>query len=620
LASRRCPQATKKLQYLICNIGIASPAAAGQHHNVKNPKNMRDPVVDEIKQRINIVEVIQEYLPLKKAGTNWKGLCPFHSEKSPSFMVSEDRMMFHCFGCGEHGDVFTFLMKQEGYEFPEVLKLLADRAGVKIERRDPKIAHERNLLSEIADISSRFYQKVLTDSPQAETAREYLTKRALKNETATAFGIGFAPDGWENLCNFLNKRGYKDEDIINSGLALRSTNGRGIYDRFRKRVMFTIRNAQGQVVGFTGRLLPEDEKKPDAGGKYVNTPESALYHKGSVLYGLDQAKQEIKKQDLAVLVEGNMDVVSSHQAGIRNVIAASGTALTDDQLRLLGRYTRRLAVAFDADAAGDSAAKKGIIAALRAGFLVKVIIIPEGAGKDPDDCVRKDPQLWRQAIEKAIDVIDFLVQSARAKFDLRGLEGKRSTVEQILPIIAEVGDPVVAAHYLKVLSEAVGIPEDVIRSQLPKPVAPRSSGPPTASQQPTTQLSRQRMLSERLLAIYLTDPKVRPEVQNNLKTEYLEGDDLKDLYGWALAGYTQNIISLPAPREDRAKELAEILPLKLDVEQADEPLEEAKNILNILASLRRQAVRERLETEMRVAEKLGDVARIEELTKAFKEL
>jgi DNA primase len=578
---------------------------------------MRDPVVDEIKQRINIVEVIQEYLPLKKAGTNWKGLCPFHSEKSPSFMVSEDRMIFHCFGCGEHGDVFTFLMKQEGYDFPEVLKLLADRAGVKIERRDPKIAHERNLLSEIADISSRFYQKVLTDSPQAETARQYLAKRALKPETIAAFGIGFAPDGWESLCNFLNKRGYKDEDIINSGLALRSVNGRGVYDRFRKRVMFTIRNAHGQVIGFTGRLLPEDEKKPDAGGKYVNTPESALYHKGSVLYGLDLAKYEIKKQDMVVLVEGNMDVVSSHQAGIRNVIAASGTALTDDQLRLLGRYTRRIAVAFDADAAGDSAAKKGIVAALRAGFLVKVIVIPEGAGKDPDDCVRKDPDLWRKAIAGAIDIIDFLVVSSRAKFDLHALEGKRAAVEQILPIVAEVGDPVVAAHYLKVLSEAVGIPEDIIRSQLPKA---RDSKPTSHEPRATSQLSRHRMLSERLLAIYLTDPKVRPDVQNGLKSEYLDGEELKDLYGWAMAGYTGNIISLPAPREELAKELAEILPLKLDVEPADEPLNEVKDILNILASLHRQAVRERLETEMRDAETIGDVARIEELTRAFKEL
>ncbi len=592
---------------------------------------MRDPIIEEIKQRINIVEVIQEYLPLKKAGTNWKGLCPFHSEKSPSFMVSEDRMMFHCFGCGEHGDVFTFLMKQEGYDFPEVLKLLADRAGVKIERRDPKIAHERNLMREIVELTSRFYQKVLTDSPQAEAARQYLSKRELKPETIRAFGIGYAPEGWETLCNFLNKHGYKDDDIINAGLALRSVNGRGVYDRFRKRIMFSIRNHQGETLGFTGRLLPEDEKKPDAGGKYVNTPETGLYNKGgdvnkealigfrTLLFGLDLARQDIKKNDLAVLVEGNMDVISSHQAGIRNVVAISGTALTDDQLGRLGHYTKHLAVAFDADTAGANAAKKGIVAALRNGFIVKVIVIPEGAGKDPDDCVRKDPLLWKKAITEAVDIIDFLIANVRLNNDLRSVDGKKEAIKQILPIIAEVGDPVVQAHYLKVLSETVGIPDDVIRSQLPKRGNAEAS-PRQTDAEAKPRLSRTRMLSERLLAIYLTDPKVRPEVQNGLKSEYLEGEELKDLYGWALAGYTQNIISLPAPREERAIELAEILPLKLDVEPAAEPLNEVKDILNILASLHRQAVRERLETEMRDAETIGDVARIEELTRAFKEL
>ncbi len=578
---------------------------------------MRDPIIEEIKQRINIVEVVQEYLPLKKAGTNWKGLCPFHGEKTPSFMVSEDRMIFHCFGCGEGGDVFTFLQKMEGYEFPEVLKLLADRAGVKIERRDPKIQHERNLLGEVAELASRYYQKVLTDSPQAETAREYLANRALKPETIKTFGIGFAPDGWETLCTFLAKRGYRDDDIINSGLALRSVNGRGVYDRFRKRIMFTIRNTHGQVVGFTGRLLPEDEKKPEAGGKYVNTPESALYHKSLVLYGLDMAKQEIKRADLAVLVEGNMDVVSSHQAGIRNVIAASGTALTDDQLRLLGRYSRRIAVAFDADAAGDSAARKGIVAALRAGFLVKVIVIPAGAGKDPDDCVRKDPELWRNAITNAIDIIEFLVASSRAKFDLRSIEGKKSTVGQIAPIIAEVGDPVVRAHYIKVLAEAVGIPEDVILGQLPKAHGQRAtSDEPRA----TSQLSRQRLLSERLLALYLVHANTRAAIHDGLKIEYLDGQDLKDLYAWSLSGYDQNNELPPAPREDRAPELAEILPLTLDVEPVTEPIAEAKEILNNLASLRRQAERERLEAEMRAAEKIGDLARINEITNFFKEL
>jgi DNA primase len=585
---------------------------------------MHDPVIDEIKQRINIVEVVQEYLPLKKAGANWKGLCPFHGEKSPSFMVSEDRMIFHCFGCGEGGDVFTFLMKMEGYDFPEVLKLLADRAGVKLERRDPRIQHERNLLGEITELSSRFYGKVLEESPQAETARQYLKNRALKPETIRMFGIGFAPDGWETLCNFLAKRGYKEEDIINSGMALRSVNRRGIYDRFRKRVMFTIRNAHGQVIGFTGRLLPEDEKKPDAGGKYVNTPESALYHKGSVLYGLDLAKQEIKRADLAVLVEGNMDVVSSHQAGIKNAIAASGTALTDDQLKLLGRYTHRLAVAFDADAAGDSAAKKGIVAALRNGFLVKVIAIPPELGKDPDDLVRKDPEFWKQAIANAKDIIVFLVQSAKEKFDLRTIEGKKSAVAQIIPIIAEVNDPIAAAHYVKVLSEAVGIPDDVIRGQLPVKLKQPSSGqvaePTTNNQQPTTALSRERMLSERIMAIYLVFENIRPIIHDLLKHEYLEGEDLRGLYAERLLSYNQINNSNPATRDEQAPGLLAVLPLLLDNSPVEDPAEETKKIIHDLSELYRQNERKRLETEMRDAEAVGDFARISELMKLFKEL
>jgi len=593
---------------------------------------MRDPIVDEIKQRISIVEVVQEYMPLKKAGASWKGLCPFHNEKTPSFIVTEDRMRFHCFGCGEGGDVFTFLQKLEGYEFPEVLKLLADRAGVKLPLRDPRVAHERNLLSEINDLASRFYQKVLAESPQAEIARQYLEKRALKPETIRAFGIGFAPDGWETLANVLAKRGYKDEDIIASGLALRSVNTRGIYDRFRKRIMFTIRNAHGQPIGFTGRLLPEDEKKPDAGGKYVNTPETPVYHKGSVLYGLDLAKQEIKRLNLAVLVEGNMDVVSSHQAGVRNVIAVSGTALTDDQLRLLSRYTRRLAVAFDADDAGIAAAIKGIIPALRNGFIVKVIVIPEGAGKDPDDCVRNNPELWKKAIADSADLMDFMLKVARSRFDLHSAEGKKSCVEQLAPIIVEVADPVVQAHYAKTLAEAVSLPEEIIRGELVR-IAKKSgrgaslpAGTETSSKSveagaaPAKILSRRRLLAERVLAIYLAHQSLRRAIEDRLKPEYLDDQDLKDLYAWALSSYNRSDEFSPAPRENRAPELAEILPLRLDVEPAANPQEETETILNNLASLHRQAARERLEEEMRAAEKTGDVARIEEISRMFKEL
>jgi len=585
---------------------------------------MRDAVIDEIKSRVSILQLVQEYLPLKKAGTSWKGLCPFHSEKSPSFIVSEDRMTFHCFGCGEGGDIFTFLEKMEGYDFPETLKLLAERAGVKIERRDPRIAHERNLLAEIIDLAARYFRKVLTDSSSAETARKYLESRQLQSETAQNFMIGFAPDSWEALSTFLASRGYKEDDLIRSGLSLRSVNGRGLYDRFRKRVMFAIRNTQGQVIGFTGRLLPEDQDKPDAGGKYVNTPETPLYHKGAVLYGLDLAKQAIKKEDLAVIVEGNMDVVSSHQAGIKNVIAASGTALTDDQLRTLSRFTHRIAVAFDADAAGDTAARKGIIAALRNGFSVRVITIPKDAGKDPDDCVRKDPELWKKAIADAHDVVDHLLDRARGTCDLHTVDGKKAALALVLPVIAECGDEVARAHYLHVVSDAIGLPEEVVKGQLPKGSTGKVQGTGIRDtkykiQDTDNTLTRHRMLSERLMALYLAKSEVRSAIQDGLKPEYLEGPDLRDLYAATLSGYTAGNSS-PAQLDERTAELSAILPLMLDAMPSASPAQEVKDILAGLNDLHRKAGRERIETDMRDAERRGDSARIDELAKLFSEL
>ncbi len=584
---------------------------------------MRDPQIDEIKSRVSIVQLVQEYFPLKKAGTNWKGLCPFHGEKTPSFMVSDDRMIFHCFGCGEGGDIFTFLQKIEGYDFPEVLKLLADRAGVKIEHRDPRIQHERNLIAEIIDLSARFYRKVLTHASQAEPARQYLASRDLRPETQQTFGIGFAPDGWELLSQFLGKRGYKDDDIIRSGMGLRSVNGRGLYDRFRKRIMFPIRNHQGIVIGFTGRLLPEDEKKPEAGGKYVNTPETPLYHKGEVLYGLDLAKHEIKKEDAAVLVEGNMDVISSHQAGVRNVIAASGTALTDAQLRLLSRYTERIAVAFDADAAGDIAARRGILTALQNGFSVRVINIPQTSGKDPDDCIRKNPILWKNAIADAQDIIEYLIVRARAKFDLRSIEGKKAALVQILPVIAQCGDDVAQAHYVHQVAETISLPDDVIRSEMNavKRAPQRLETPaPDRPVQKADVLRRSRLLSERLMALYIGAPQTRELVHAGLKPEYLDGEDLQDLYRWGVSQYTTTHTTSDVGQSERTAELSAILPLMLDAVPSAKPAEETKEILSGLVELHRKAGRERIESDMREAERRGDNARIAELAKLFGEL
>ena len=301
--------------------------------------------VDEIKSKVDIVEIIQEYIQLKPAGANWKAPCPFHNEKTPSFMVSRDKQIFHCFGCGEGGDIFTFVQKIENIDFPEALKILAEKAGVKLKKIDPTLVSQKTKLMDICHLAAEFFHKALTSSKEGQISRDYIAKRKLSPQTLADFKIGYAPDSWDLLLNLLRKKGYKDNDIFLAGLVVKNDRGQ-LYDRFRQRLMFPIFDQHGNIVGFTGRIL--DASKENQGGKYVNTPQTLIYNKSLIAYGLDKAKSEIKKQDLVVVVEGNMDVIASHQAGIKNVIASSGTALTLEQLKILQRYSNNLALAFDA--------------------------------------------------------------------------------------------------------------------------------------------------------------------------------------------------------------------------------------------------------------------------------
>lgn len=366
--------------------------------------------IQAIKDRIDIVQFIGEYLPMKKAGANWKAVCPFHNEKSPSFMVHPEKQIWHCFGCGKGGDIFTFVQEMESLEFIEALKLLAKRAGVEVKLdRGESNQSQRNRLLEINSMAAYFFHHVLLELPGAENARHYLDDRQLKKQTILDWQVGYAPDQWELLTKYLLKKGFGIDDLVLSGLTIKregadARTGRGFYDRFRGRIMFPICDPHANVVGFTGRILVETE---NSGGKYVNTPETLLYEKSRILYGIQRAKTEIKSKDLAVLVEGQMDVIACHQAGMTNVVAASGTALTFEQIKLLKRYTNNIAMAFDADSAGERAGKRGIQIAVEEGMKVKVIVIPAGAGKDADECLKKNPQVWFEAVQSAQDVMDW---------------------------------------------------------------------------------------------------------------------------------------------------------------------------------------------------------------------
>lgn len=512
---------------------------------------MLDSPVDEIKSRLDLIDIISEYFPMKQAGANYKALCPFHKEKSPSFMASKEKQIWHCFGCGEGGDLFGFVMKMEGLEFPDALKLLAAKAGVKLKRQDPQLQSKKNALYDICDLSARFFHELLLKHPKAQIARDYIKKRGLKVDTVAGWQIGYSPDSWDVLLNFLKQKGFSESDIFAAGMAVKkegdgqtAQQGMGLaryYDRFRNRLMFPIKDVHGNVVGFTARVLDETRDKM---GKYINTPQTAIYDKGRLLYGLDKAKTQIRKQNLAVLVEGNMDCISSHEAGVSNVVASSGTALTLDQVALLKRFSENIALAFDADLAGENASLRGIEIALQQGLNIKVITIPEG--KDPDDCIRNNPQDWIEAIKNAVSIMDYYFARTLNGLDMTKAENKKGAAKFLLSRISRLPDRIEQAHYLQKLSSAINVSESVLREALPKssqggaPGAARTTVGALAQSAASApvKIDRQKQLSDLFLAL-LQSTKRDEAIEKIDEEEMAPGPGL-DLYKNLKKYYSQN--------------------------------------------------------------------------------
>lgn len=424
-----------------------------------------DPI-EEIKRKIDIVEFISEYLPLKKMGRNFAAKCPFHTETKPSFMVSPDRQIFRCFGCEAAGDVFSFLEKKEGLSFPEALEVLAKRAGVTLERFEPRKKSEKEKLLTITNWATKLFHHLLTKHELGKRARVYLEKRGIKSQSTADFGLGYAPKSGELLSKFLESKGFGQADVASSGLLVSRASGE-YFDRFRDRIIFPIKDVKGQVVGFSGRLIElGGEKFPETEPKYLNSPETLIFQKGFLLYGLDIAKDAIRDKDLAVLVEGEFDVISSHQAGVKNVVAVKGTSLTREQVGLVSRFAENMAICFDTDIAGDAAARRGIELAEQAGMNIKVI---QTAGfKDPDEMIKDSVQKWQDAVLKAVPVYDWLIDSALRRFDKTTAEGKKKIGRELLPIFSRISDELVKAHYLQKLSASLGLAEEVLWKALAK--------------------------------------------------------------------------------------------------------------------------------------------------------
>ena len=594
---------------------------------------MPDSQVEEIKNRLDIVEVISEYVSnMKQAGGNWKGLCPFHNEKTPSFMVSKDKQIWHCFGCGEGGDVISFVQKVENIEFPEALKILAKRAGVTLRYEDKSLSNQKTKLLDILEAAARFYHYNLLKMAEAEAARNYLFgKRALTEDTVEKFFLGFAPDSWDSAIKFLCGKGFSEKDIFLAGLSVKKERGSGFYDRFRARIMFPIRDIHGHVVGFTARIMPEDEKKENVGGKYVNTSQTLVYDKSRVIYGLDFAKQEIKKENLAVMVEGNMDVIASHQAGVQNVVASSGTAMTVEQVNLLKRYSPNLAISFDADLAGSTAAMRGIDVALKEGINIKVIMLTPEIGKDPDDYIKKDPNLWREVISNSMAFMDYYIKKTLAGLDLRKVEDKKKAAKTLLSQVVKIPDKVEQNFYLEKLANILGVPEQVLRESLPREKVAASSSAPGEKIISIAAKNRPSLIAERFIALVfkypnqfsLAIPYLEPfmfpsrlsgEIYKNLILYYNKSVDKEDLEG-----------AMQAVSDDpNEKKYIASLFLLAEKDFADFSEEEiGQEILQNAKSLREDYIKNeqrRLQTEMKKAEENKELGRIKELAEEFNKL
>ena len=447
-------------------------------------------IVDEIKSRIDIVDFISGYVPLKKAGRTYKGLCPFHAEKTPSFVVFPHTQTWHCFGaCGSGGDIFTFLMRREGLDFSEALRRLAERAGVPLEpvgARSKVDDQKRLRLIEMHALAAQYYHNLLRHSDEAEEARNYLERRKINAETVERFQLGYARNSWEGLKSFLLGRGYNEQELIQGGLIVKKEGAESTYDRFRNRLMIPIRNIKGEVIAFGARAL-----NPNDVPKYLNSPQTPLFDKGHTLFGLDMAAVAIRAADQAVLVEGYMDVLSAHQAGYANVVAGMGTALTEAQLQQLKRLTRRFVLALDADTAGSAATLRGIETAretlerdLQPVFTSHGLVRFEGrldvdiriaalpAGRDPDDILRESPQEWPRIIGAALPVVSFVMQTLAAQTDLSTAREKTRLVRQVLPLIREVSNEVERDHYIGELAQLVKVSERTLLNELQRLTTP----------------------------------------------------------------------------------------------------------------------------------------------------
>lgn len=493
---------------------------------------MSESQVELVKQKSDIVTVIDSRVKLSKSGRNLKANCPFHGEKTPSFFVSPELQTFKCFGCGEGGDVFTFLQKYEGMDFPEALEFLAQKAGITLKREfrsDDEQDKKRWL--EILHLAEEYYHFLLTKHAVGAQARDYLSKRGIAEGILTTFKLGYAPESWQGLQDFLvKKKQYKVEDLESTGMVLRSSAGR-YYDRFRDRIIFPLKDFSGKTVGFSGRILPSVDPETRSGqekeAKYINSPETKIYHKSQMLYGLSEVRSTIRKKNKAVVVEGEFDMISSYVAGVREVVAIKGSALTTEQIELLRRLTPNIVLALDADSAGSEATKRGIRTADQMGMSLSVVEVVDG--KDPDELAQKNPELWKKLISTPESVYDFLIKKSFETFDARTGEGKKAISRELAPVLSQISNAVEREHYLGVIATKLSVPKKALEDEV---VKIKTLGVRTQNiEQPEEQkMNRRQKLERFVLGSFLQLQQSLNDFSKKIHPELFSDTGLKKLW------------------------------------------------------------------------------------------
>lgn len=463
----------------------------------------------QIREKLDLVSFISEYIPLKKAGANFKSNCPFHQENTPSFVVSPERQIWHCFGCGKGGDAFSFIMEYENIEFPEALRTLAQKTGVTLVESSYQkgVYSQKEKIYKLNSQAAKFYNFLLTNHKIGKEALEYLIeKRGLNKALINTYSLGFSPSDNSLSRYLLNKKGYKKEDLIEAGLSF-LRNGQ-VTDFFRGRIMFPLTDHRGNIVGFSGRALSDSEPS-----KYINTKETAVYHKGSLFFGLDSAKEEIKKEG-AIVVEGEFDVLSAFKEGIKNIVAIKGTALTESQANLLSRFTKKVTLSLDQDDAGFEATKRSLTALEKSGMTINIAMLSE---KDPDEQIKKSPAIFKKAVKEAAGIYDFLISKVVSSNDTKTAEGIKNITGALIPFISEISNEIVKEHYIKELAKKLDTSSQSLLKEMEKLESARKTTSAPAQPVQTEKKDRREILEQYLLATILQDENPKERLENEKK-------------------------------------------------------------------------------------------------------